>query len=329
MDSMDDKRGHNTPGRGPQVPAGTPTTPRQVKDCLDSTLRLYKTYKRFVKRSGTARPDEDEEKTIRGVLAANGIMDRVLHHMPEIQKIIHNDPAHDITSDEEDNEEESGKGKGKGRKRAHSPEEQLEHLHRMETVMSESMELLAAQTQISQRELDIATRREEREALTQRTHAELKARQLRLREMSMVGEWLDSGNPYLVAQAAMIIATHNSADGPFQSAPFVHPSLSSSHAHSSIAGPSRAGGAGGSTLITSTAPITSTVPITSNTSNTTSISQGSAHTPTGTHGEADMDMSDESGGVLERSGEQVVPPPTDSLLPTSSTNANSASAMDI
>ncbi|KAG8773391.1 hypothetical protein FRC12_002566 [Ceratobasidium sp. 428] len=171
--------------------------PKQVKDCLDSVLRLYKTYKRFVKRSGTARPNEDEEKEIRGVLAANGVrysyeqlirfgksnifevMDRVLHHRPEIQKIINNDPAHDITDDEDDTEdkEDEDSKKGKSNKRAHTPEEQCEHLHRMEIVMSESVQLLASRTRISERELDIATRREDREAQTQQTQVDLEARQ--------------------------------------------------------------------------------------------------------------------------------------------------------
>ncbi|KAG8724512.1 hypothetical protein FRC09_017789 [Ceratobasidium sp. 395] len=39
MDSTDDKRGHNTPGRGPQVPAGTPTT-TTMRDWMTDTEDL-------------------------------------------------------------------------------------------------------------------------------------------------------------------------------------------------------------------------------------------------------------------------------------------------
>jgi hypothetical protein len=54
----------------------------------------------------------------------------------------------------------------------------------------------------------------------------MEARRSRLDEMTLVGEWLKSGDPYLIAQAGMLIASHDDS-GPLRSAPFVHPSLQS------------------------------------------------------------------------------------------------------
>ncbi|KAG8773390.1 hypothetical protein FRC12_002565 [Ceratobasidium sp. 428] len=144
--------------------------------------------------------------------------------------------------------------------------------------------------------------------------------------MSMIGEWLDSGNLYLI-EASIIIATHNTSDGPFQSAPFVHPSLSLSNAHLSAAGPSRlnisqhgpssAGRSGGSTTIGS------------NTLNPTFGGREPTHTTTETHVDVNMEVPDVAESLQGRDTEQVEPIPTDQSPPSSSTNLGTPSTMDI
>lgn len=77
----------------------------------------------------------------------------------------------------------------------------------------EHTKILQVQVGISDSELKLSQRREDREEAAQRTKLGLEQSRARDNETTLIGQWLESGNPFLVEQANRKIQARNKAEG--------------------------------------------------------------------------------------------------------------------